>query len=233
MINALGERRNIADGAHCSKDFCLLDINERICDLGAIFNARSEEEAVKILRKYAGDSDEVYWIASKDLIGKYRWILYYGTGCERCNLYIPLRLSSYSLDPNNTIAVANYEVGALKVKVVFLNKPYAFLEYGYNLVPIEKVIYRNETYTASIKEHLMLQAVFKSYRILNATPKEYPGIDYNMVYVSDNKLEAVLIPENLEDVLFTKLFFLNGKGLKRFKPVLINDEVKLLRVEMY
>ncbi|MCD6398528.1 MAG: glycosyltransferase family 39 protein, partial [Candidatus Aenigmarchaeota archaeon] len=69
-IAGISERRNIADGAHCPDEYCKPGLNTRIVDLGKIFSTTSEDEAKNILLKYRGNSSEMYWIVSDDLIGK-------------------------------------------------------------------------------------------------------------------------------------------------------------------
>jgi hypothetical protein len=121
MITGLAERRAYSDGAHCQlgndgKPACLYTINDRITDLGKIMVTADENESLNLIRKYQGDSPKVYWIASDDLIGKFQWLQYFGTGCDardteqqkRCPLYIQIPEQSRSVDNNGNIIIRNY-----------------------------------------------------------------------------------------------------------------------------
>jgi hypothetical protein len=118
MITGLGDRRVIADGAHCQlgadgKPACLYTINDRIVDLGKIMVTSNESESVSLIDKYRGDSPDAYWIASKDLIGKFQWMQYFGTGCNAltdssCPVYTMLGLVNAYSDQNGTVILRQY-----------------------------------------------------------------------------------------------------------------------------
>jgi len=55
-------------------------------------------------------------------------------------------------------------------------------------------------------------------------------LDYT-VWISEDKSYIATIPPHLRKCLFTRMFFLNGAGLKYFKLVYMNPEVKIFRVE--
>lgn len=91
-----------ADGAHCSDTDCIpYHHNVRIQDMGRIMSTNDEQEAVDILEKYMGlteeqcnrvknefgekvpeeacePASEMYFISSSDLIGKFTWMNYFG-----------------------------------------------------------------------------------------------------------------------------------------------------------
>lgn len=90
------------DGAHCGPTECIpYNHNDRIQDMGKIMSTNDEDEAERILSKYAqlkpedcqkaknvyGDIlpkegcekiSDVYFISSSDLIGKFTWMNYFG-----------------------------------------------------------------------------------------------------------------------------------------------------------
>jgi hypothetical protein len=79
--------------------------------------AQSDENvSVQLIRKYRGTSPEAYWIASDDLIGKFQWVQYFGTGCDArsdssCPLYMQLGESSRSMDNTHMLEVENLYKG--------------------------------------------------------------------------------------------------------------------------
>ncbi len=237
MITGYAERRVIADGAHCGKD-CLYNINIRIMDLGRIFMAKSEKEALKILEKYKGTSPKVYWIASQDLIGKYQWIQFYGTGCDarkeprKCELYyyLPQRNVLYTDNGKPFLYVYAGNIRVLSAGVAY---PIPFYAEGHNAMLIKEIWFYNGSKIVKLdftKQNItevvnILKPIFKQlgYRL------SYRYLPYT-IWISENRGYAVLIPQRLKNVLFTKLFFLDGEGLKHFKLVLKNPEVRLYEV---
>ncbi len=236
MITGYAERRVIADGAHCGFE-CMYTINDRITDLGRIFTTTSEKEALRLLRKYQGTSPEVYWIASFDLIGKFQWLQYFGTGCDarvewnKCPLYSMLQLKNAYAYGGGNASVYLFDYGA--IKVLYLNYPIAFYVRGKNAMLFKEVIYYEN---GSVKEfslekynttaiHDQLSPLFRAigYRL---TKQFFPW----SVWISRDKSVVVTIPPHLRNALFTKMFMLEGKGLKNFELVLSNPEVKIYRV---
>ncbi|GEM_PF-2054211 len=237
MITGYAERRVIADGAHCGRD-CLYNINIRIMDLGRIFMAKSEEEALKILEKYKGTSPKVYWIASQDLIGKFQWIQFYGSGCDarkeprKCELYyyLPQRNVLYTDEGKPFLYIY---AGNIRVLYADVSYPIPFFTQGYNAMLIKEVWFYNGS--------KIMRIDFTKYNItdvVNTLKPIFRQLGYRLSYrylpyvlwISENRGYAVLIPQRLKDVLFTKLFFLDGEGLKHFKLVLKNTEVRLYEV---
>ncbi|NOZ81604.1 MAG: hypothetical protein GXO63_00410 [Candidatus Micrarchaeota archaeon] len=227
MITGLAERRVIADGAHCG-DECYYGINTRIVDLGRVFMARNETEAVKILRKYKGTSPEIYWIASDDLIDKFQWLQYYGTGCnalkENCPLYYRIFLSDYGTV--GSVPVYIYPIGTEQRVLLFdLSIPVPVLEDRGNYIIFSEVIFKfgNTTYTQRLEPEGANQTLSTfGVNLVNQT------LPYS-VWIGKGFI--VLIPQELRDIMFTKQFFLEGKDLKRFKLVFSNDKVKIFKVD--
>ncbi len=237
MITGYAERRVIADGAHCGFD-CMYTINDRITDLGKIFTTKSEKEALKILRKYQGTSPEIYWIASFDLIGKFQWLQYFGTGCDarveysKCPLYNMLQLENAYAYTGGNLTIYLFDYGA--IKVLYLNYPIAFYVQGKNAMLFKEVLYyeNNSVQESSLEKYNataiydQLSPIFKAigYRL---TKQFFPW----SVWISRDKSVVVTIPPHLREALFTKMFMLEGKGLKNFELVLSNPEVKIYRVK--
>ncbi|MEM5778150.1 MAG: STT3 domain-containing protein [Candidatus Aenigmatarchaeota archaeon] len=240
MITGLAERRAYADGAHCQigsdfKNACFYTINDRITDLGKIMVTSDENESLKLIRKYQGNSPKVYWIASDDLIGKFQWLQYFGIGCDarvenRCPLYIQIPEQSRSVDANGNIILRNY--GNI---VVFqgLSVPIPIFIQGINGALFDEIIYYSNgevnTFKMNESEKQVLIQTLKplekqlSFRFTNQS------IDLT-VWVPQHYAYIVIIPKNLRESVFTKMFMLEGQGLEHFKQVFRNEQVKIYEV---
>jgi len=241
MITGLAERRVYADGAHCQLKFtdgtpaCLYTINDRITDLGKIMVTSDENESLELIRKYQGDSPKVYWIASDDLIGKFQWLQYFGIGCdarveERCPLYIQIPEQSRSVDSNGNIILRNY--GNI---VVYqgLNIPIPIYIQGINGALFDEIIYYSNgqvnTFKMNESERQALIQVLKplekqlSFRFTNQSIALTVWVPQHYAYI-------VIIPQNLRESVFTKMFMLEGQGLEHFKLVFNNPQVKIFEI---
>jgi hypothetical protein len=233
MIAGLAERRNIADGAHCQEP-CMYTINDRITDLGRIMATNDENESLQLIRKYQGTSPKVYWIASDDLIGKFQWVQYFGTGCDarteqRCPLYYQLPLRAVSQMPNGQIFARHYG----NVMVIAGVPPVPIFVQGRIAAVLEEVIYYNNTEieivnfdTLDITQLLeQLKPLEQQLRVKfsNQTMQLTAWIPSHQQYI-------VLIPPNQRDTVFTRMFMLEGQGLKNFKQVFRNEQVKIYEV---
>lgn len=216
-IAAIAERRNIADGAHCPEWICDPGLNTRISHLGKIFVTSDEKEAASLLLKYRGNASEMYWIASDDLIGKFRWLQYFGTGCDGTGQLTPGGQQQCPL---------------------------------YSQMPIKnqkqnKLVYRggveldmsNQTIIPKIQVRGQ-KAVFEKMLIYQGeTPKEISFKDMNntipgTLWVHSGFSYVVYIPPNLEDSIFTRMFFKEGKNLKYFEQVFRNNQVKIYKLKI-
>ena len=223
-----------ADGAHCTPQECIpYNHNIRIQDMGRVFSTSDEEEAVKILHKYMyltpqqcaevkaryGDiiydnvlhqdpctnSTTMYFIASNDLIGKYYWLSYFGTGQGRQYWILP-----YSgRDSSGNLVYGN---GLLKI-----------VKKGEKLVPIFNL--PQQGIVNSVVQHLVLV---------------YNGVPYELNYTNvTNSVKgtvlltgenAIYMDPQTSNCILTRLYFYNGYGLKHFKLVYANPEVKIFKV---
>lgn len=245
MITGLAERRAFADGAHCGggndgSNACLYIINDRITDLGKIMVTSDENVSMNLIRKYQGNSPKVYWIASDDLIGKFQWLQYFGTGCDareansNCPLYIQVPESSRSFDNNGNIAFRIYNLGQ-QTKIMVYNSqiPIPLFVQGIDAVLFDEFIFYNGTQPVPIKfnesERDSLLTALKplesslNVRFSNQTIPMTLWIPNHFSYV-------VAIPPHLRESVFTKMFMLEGQGLTHFKQVLRNEQVKIYEV---
>jgi len=225
-----------ADGAHCGPGVCIpYDHNIRIQDMGRIFSTSNEEEAYSILKKYTyltkEQCDEVkkkygnmiydnilkedpcnvnitkiYFIASNDLIGKYYWLTYFGTGTGRQYVVLPLtgRDNQGNLVYGNGILTLAFKDDKI---IPILNIPSQGI---FNMV-VRKLVF------------------------------VYQGNQYNFDYSNvTNRIDGLVFTDGTTAIymdpqtansMFTKLYFFNGEGLKYFKLVYSNPEVKIFEVD--
>jgi asparagine N-glycosylation enzyme membrane subunit Stt3 len=239
MITGTAQRRVIADGAHCGNDWCLYGINDRITDLGKIMATSDENESVQLIRKYQGDSPKVYWIASDDLIGKYQWLQYFGTGCDarvdsNCPLYMQIAESSRSFDASGNVALRYYNLGTQSQILLYsASIPIPIYIQGINAALFDEVIAYNGTQAIPIRfsaeeKNSIITALQPLEKELNVrfTNQSIPMT----VWTSSGFSYIVVIPPNLRQTVFTKMFLLEGEGLNNFKQVFRNDQVKIYEV---
>lgn len=236
MISGLAERRNIADGAHCSEP-CLIGINERITDLGTIMVTDDENVSVELIRKYQGTSPEAYWIVSDDLIGKFRWPQYFSTGCDgaidqSCPLYMQFPQTSENYDHEGYAVVKNY--GNMGIYLGG-NIPIPFLTEGINAAVVNEIIFYVDgeahffnTQTQGDKE-IIISVIKGLEEPLNIrfSNESVPLT----VWFSEDQRYIVIIPSNLRNSVFTRMFFLEGYGLEQFEQVFRNSQVKIYKVK--
>ncbi len=223
-IAGIAERRNLADGAHCTDEDCDPGLNTRINHLGKIFYTDNETEAKNLLLKYRGNASEMYWIASDDLIGKFRWLQYFGTGCDgtgiltmngqqKCPLYSQIPMQSYGYDQNYSIKSYHYG-GGLSV----------FEQNGQWIVIMES---NGENYL------FQKEIVYES-----GTPQvlDFTGMNNTLpgtIWLHPDKSYLVFIPPVLENSLFTRMFFYEeNETLENFELVFKNNQVKIYRLVM-
>ncbi len=234
MITGYAARRVIADGAHCGFE-CMLTINDRITDLGKIFATNNENESIMLLRKYKGTANRVYWIASKDLIQKYQWLQYFGTGCDarvdkNCELYTLIPQTNVYFNEDGSVSMRVYgNIGYIDLS----NTPIVFFTRGKNAALFKEIWY----YENGTVQKLDLEKYNKT-QIIESLNPIFRNMGYRLsstfmpltLWISEDKSYVVVIPESLKDDMFTKMFFLDGEGLKRFKLVYKNPEVRIYEV---
>ena len=224
-IAGIAERRNIADGAHCDDKSCSPGLNTRITDLGKIFYTDNETVAKDILLKYKGDASEIYWIVSDDLIGKFRWLQYFGTGCDgtgeytyegwkTCPLYSILGQQTFGYDAEYNIMQYVYANGLELIKREgewFVTVPQSD----------KRLLFTREII---VDEENNPRFLYFDYLPENET---LPGT----VWVQPNKNYIVYIPQPLEESLFTQMFFYErNETLENFEMVFKNKQVKIYKL---
>jgi len=241
MIAGVAERRNFADGAHCAND-CKYTINDRIADLGLIMATTDENVSLNLIRKYQGDSPKVYWIASDDLIGKYQWLQYFGTGCDaresnsNCPMYMqmPENPQMRLVDNNGNLAFRTYPLGqGVSIMVYNGQVPIPIYVQGINAVLFDEVIFYNGTQPVAVKfneteRDSIITALKPLERSLNV---RFANQTVPMtVWVPSHYSYIVAIPPSLRNTVFTRMFMLEGQGLDHFKQVFRNEQVKIYEV---
>jgi len=214
-----------ADGAHCQPGACIpYNHNIRIQDMGRIMSTNNEEESVSILKKYTsltaqqiqevkqkyGDIvpqdafepvSEIYLIASSDLISKYYWMSYFGTGTGT-NYF---QLSLTSIDQQQ--GVLNYQN-----TISLVRKNDQWIPVYQNKFVIKEIVY--------FENGQEIPLYFE-----NATN----ALD-GLLWVDPSYQICIFMPPEIKSSIFTKLFFFNGYGLDHFKLVYSNPEIRLYKV---
>ncbi|MBI4009986.1 MAG: hypothetical protein HY361_02215 [Candidatus Aenigmarchaeota archaeon] len=236
-----------ADGAHCPPGECIpYNHNIRIQDMGRVFSISDEKGAVKILKKYMqltpeqcneaknqyGDKmpkdackpvSEMYIIASNDLIGKYYWLNFFGTGTGRN--YVECNLSQELTQQQNTPSY-NCAVGfpmtitiAQKDDQIFavINMPTLGVR---NAISRDVLFYNNNNQEVKIRNNIT------------------NNLD-SLVFVQPGFSNAIFMEQPVRDSIFTNMFFFSGNGisefnipkLEKFKLVYSNPEIRLYKVD--
>ncbi|MGC9058894.1 MAG: STT3 domain-containing protein [Candidatus Aenigmatarchaeota archaeon] len=249
-----------ADGAHCGPTACIpYDHNIRIQDMGRVFSTSNEDEAYNILKKYTyltkeqcdevkkkyGDMiydnilkenpcsniTKIYFIASNDLIGKYYWLTYFSSCIEK-----------YGEQAVSTCAQSNYwwKNEAPNYARQYIVLPLTGRDNSGNLV------YGNGILTLAFKDDKIVPILnVPQQGIINAIVKKlvfvYNGKQYTFDYsnvtnsidglVYSDGTTAIYMDPKTANSMLTKLFFFNGEGLKYFKLVYSNPEVKIFEVD--
>jgi len=190
----------------------------RIQDIGTTLFTSDEKQAIKILKRYLipDCNNTMYYIASEDLLGKSQWWTYFATWSPKTKtgtkyFYIPIYFAGTTKIENKTFYV--YPVSRYEVFLVYEkeNELEAFLQINENVARIKKIFYFDQN---SIKEK-----IYEKYEIDAG------------VWISPDKKFIIYINKELLDSLFTRMFLLNGAGLKHFEFVKnFGGEVKLFKV---
>ena len=234
-----------ADGAHCPPGECIpYNHNTRIQDMGRTFAINNENEAVKILQKYiqltpeqcnearkqyghimpqdaCKPVSEMYVIASNDLIGKYYWLSFFGTGTGRNYVQcgISQELTQKSGTPTYTCAVGFPMTITLAQKdnqiFAIINMPTLGIR---NAISRDLIAYFNN----------------QEVRIRTNTTNTIDGL----VFVDPGFGGAVFMEQPIRDSIFTNMFFFSGNGvpefnipkLEKFQIVYSNPEIRIYKV---
>jgi len=196
----------------------------RIQDIATILYTSDEEKAVDILRKYQnGNCSEMYFIASSDLIYKSVWWSYFATWDPAREgekgdkySYIPMQLSGRK--PLIFAGIVGYEYK--------LSDKQSFILYDQNNTI--RPIFQQENQFIKVKRLIMMTN--NGYLTYDDPTAEIKGTIYSPGFPSD---VIFYMPEEIENSMFTKMYFLNGYGLKHFTLVKNwGGEVKLFKVDL-
>lgn len=231
MISALAERRNFADGAHCPEP-CFYNINDRIKDLGTIMATSDEDVSLNLINKYRGTSPNVYWIASADLIGKYQWLQYFGTGCDarinqNCELYSQVPRSDVKYDDAGNLQAFYYQ----NIVITVQGLPIPVIIQGKNGIIVDEVIFYDqagELRIFNLNDLITPELITSAASVLNVNIGETTAPI--SIWISKDYGTVVVIPRSLRETVFTKMFFTEGQGLDHFKQVFRNEYVKIYEV---
>lgn len=190
---------------------------------------------------------KIYFIASNDLIFKFYWP-YYFSSCLR--KYYPDNSVCYTKSGiENFFYKNNYAEGKM-YSIFILNTIKSDIEKNY-LVYTSKVMIGDEIKDIDVTirpETFNNQSILTAYlmnkeriRYLVYYSQDQPIIidqeafgrkwDRNYMVIIDPTLRYLYIADDeIKDSLFTKMYFLNGSGLEKFKLVFSNYEVKIYEV---
>lgn len=190
----------------------------RIQDIGTTLFTSDEEQAVKILRRYLipNCNNTMYYIASEDLLWKSQWWTYFSTWNPKSNkgdkyFYIPAQYAGKKNIENSTVYF--YPISRTQIFVIVEkeNELDYFLHEQNEKKIIKKLIYFDENF--------LKEKIYSNYEIDGT------------LFLSPDKNLVIFMSKELENSLFTRMFLLNGAGLKRFEFVRnFGGEVKLFKV---
>jgi dolichyl-diphosphooligosaccharide--protein glycosyltransferase len=237
----------MADGAHCDDACYPYNHNIRIQDMGRVFSIGNETEAVNILQKYTGLTQQqcqelkqkfgdavpseacnkvsqMYVIASYDLIGKYYWLSYFGTGTGRN--YLTYGFKNY--DQTQGIVTYCIVTDQLRCDISTIslaqknNKTVAIIN-----IPQQGV-------TNAIARDITL---FNQGSAVNQRLNETNAID-GLVWINPDFSYLYFMDSSIRNSVFTNMFFFDGEGigefginkLTSFTKVFENSEVKIFKV---
>ncbi len=197
-------------------------ITARIQDAAISMLTPDESLALDILEYYKKPGcNEMYFLATSDLIGKSAWWTYFSTWSPEKEgdkgsryLYSMIGLTQARPMPaQNSIAYV-YAFGQSQAIVIYDTNgtmvPY--LQQGNQFVKISKIFYFTNN---------------------GAVMRQTPEAEVNsLIWMDPSKQLIVMIQPELENAIFTKMFFFNGAGLERFE--LVNSwggEVKLFKIK--
>ena len=243
-ITGIAERGAYADGAHCPPTSCKpYPLNTRIVDVGKVLTTNDENLAISILSKYMNftssqcelnkkafgnivpckSPSEMYFLAASDLISKYPWPSYFGSlwptysGEGKQQQFFQIALKP--LTDNNGRVVGYYDQ-CLRSDSTGNCQTFNFLviEQGGKLATIyqNRNFVKNTAYFIGSEKKLDISE--------NATLDGTFWLDPSYGF-------AFYMTPEVQNSVFTRLYFYDGAGLTHFKQVYSNGEVKIYKVE--
>ena len=256
--------KNTGDGAHCSSYDCVVyDFNERIQDEARVLVTSNETEALEIVKKYARPPpgscemtremfvqfgrceypEEVYFIASQDLIYKYQWLSYFAG-------YRDNRYRFYPSSANNLFS--NPGFCEIRGKNLLVYCPWVMNRIGKNKWGFDYAEFRMEKardgnlypfYVYKVRVGVAGKYLV-NYLWVNGKMYNLTGVnvtdEVGFVYDENMRLNGVLmvfgkyaiyLPPEIKDSILVRTLFENGRGLGCFEPVYQNEEVKIYKIK--
>lgn len=228
--------------------------NERIHDSGKMFATSNETLAVELLEKYRGldnetcadakrhyketfgidmpdemceDLDEVYLLASADLINKFTWLSYFGSVGDGEFHFKATSLQDVYNNPGHCMVpyddTAIWCMWSMPVneesKFIHGEFVFEFIDTENGSIPI-----LTTPMTAKIVDNVYYNGNMFDFSWFRPEKEHDKGI----LLVLNN--QAIYVPEKLRDSIFVRTFIYNGQGLEHFEYVYGNNEVKLFKV---
>jgi len=224
FITGIARRPVVFDGASQNE---VLTIEEngtnitraRIQDIATTLFTDNETKAIGILKDYL-ICDEMYYIASADLIAKSQWWTYFSTWnpIDYGNMYVYRQSNLIEAKPlirEDAISYSYYagrdELGQDHFYVIYEKAGTLIPTYqaGNNFFKIKKLVNMDDGMAWENEDAEVLGTIL----------------------LFNRKQLLIHIPEELENSMFTRMFFFNGEGLKHFEFVRNwGGEVKLFKV---
>lgn len=226
FITGIARRAVVFDGASQNALFTRQRGNEtvttaRISDIATTLYTDDEDQSVRILEEYKKPGcDEMYYIASADLIGKSHWWTYFATWNPvdkgKPLNYITAQLSSARPILQQNAIAYTYPVGQQQSFVLYEQNSTLtpFLQQNNQFLRVARIAYftRDGQFMTGV----------------------HPDADVQgLLWVDPSRSVIIFMQPELERSLFTRMFFFNGAGLENFE--LVNSwggEVKLFRVKI-
>ncbi len=236
----------MADGAHCSPEICIpYNHNIRIQDTGRMFSTNNESESVDILSKYreltpeqcaaarenfkdimpadaCDPINDIYVIASSDLIGKYYWMSFFGSWNDTAktgNGRNFMQMSFSGMDKNGLPTYSNIITLMQKDNQIvgILNIP----QQGIRNAIIKDIVYS-----------------YQGEEIRYRVPDNQTNTIDGMLWVDSGFSMVIFMDSSVRDSVFTNMFFFNGNGiqefniskLNNFELVYSNPEIRIFKV---
>lgn len=225
FITGIGRRAVVFDGASQNALFTRQRGNEtvttaRIADIATTLYTSDENRAIEILREYKKSGcDEMYYIASADLIGKSQWWTYFATWNPVDKgtplNYVTSQLSGVRPILQQNAIVYTYPLGQQSIVIKYEQNETLtpFLQQNNQLLRIARIAYftRDGRFLAGDLPNAEIQG---------------------LVWVDPSMGIIVFMRPELERSMFTRMFFFNGADLDNFELVRNwGGEVKLFRVK--
>ncbi|MBI2075702.1 MAG: hypothetical protein HYT72_00450 [Candidatus Aenigmarchaeota archaeon] len=228
FITGIARRPVVFDGASqgATRTFMINGtevVASRIQDIATTLLTSDEDKALDILRKYRNPNcNEMYYIASQDLLGKSVWWSYFSTWDatrtgekgDKYSYAIVQRSQSRPVLDQNAIAHI-YPLGPQQAFVIYeTNNTYqAFLQQGSTLATVGKIFYFDRAGQGNLRT------------------REEADIS-GLIWLTPDKNAMIFAPPQLENSLFTRMYLFNGLGLNNFELVgNYGGEVKLFKVK--